>query len=404
MSTLDVLLGTTRVGALEQFEDEEYVFTFDPAWLADPQRPVLGQLFEDRRPRDIAVSGPPCWFAHLLPQGPLRRAIARQSGHEEADVFSLLQLLGEDLPGAVILRAGPSRLSRAPASPLPIHSPGPLRFSLAGAQWKLSVREGERGLTLPVDAETGRWIAKFHDPQFRDLPRVELATMTWARLSGIDTPAMRQGRAAEIVDLPAGVPVGDGTIFLIERFDRGPDQQRIHMEDFGQVLDRPPGHTQFVGSYELIAAVLAALTPIADLRAFCERLVFCVLAGNTDAHLKNWSLLYPDSRHPRLAPAYDLIASVLYIPEARSTLPGDHHLDDELALELGGSRRFEAVDLAAFSRLASACDLDSSEVAGWVRDAAQRVRAAWSEHASSLPLMTEERARLERHLARIRLP
>lgn len=164
------------------------------------------------------------------------------------------------------------------------------------------------------------------------------------------------------------------------------------MEDMGQVLDRPPGEPQFVGSYEQIAAVLAALAP-QDLLDFCERLVFCVLSGNTDAHLKNWSLLYLDARTPRLAPVYDFVASVLYVPS----------LSDTLALDLAGSRRFEHVTEASFDRLARAARVEVAELRGWVRAAASRVREVWRAQAGELTFTATERARLDAHLARVPL-
>ncbi|HZI14552.1 MAG TPA: HipA domain-containing protein [Myxococcus sp.] len=394
MSTLDVLLGSTRVGTLEQFEDEEYVFTFDSDWLLNPERPVLGQLFEDRKPGDIATSGLPCWFAHLLPQNVLRRAISRQFGIPEYEDFDLLRLLGEDLPGAVIVRAGSSPLPRrrAEGGPPPPLSTGPLRFSLAGAQWKLSVREGERGLTLPVEGQTGSWIAKFHDPNYKNLPRIEFATMRWAAESGIPIPPLRLGNVSEFELLPEGIPTGDGTVYLIQRFDRMVGGGRIHIEDMGQVIDKPPGTPQYSGRYEHIASVLAALAP-EDVRDFCERIVFCVVCGNTDAHLKNWSLIYPDARHPRLSPAYDLVASVLFVPP----------LVDELALELGGSRRFESIRLESFRLFAEVTELSFEEVANWVRQAAERIRTVWQEKAGQLPYLPAERTRLEAHMARVPL-
>lgn len=393
MSTLDVSLGAVRVGALEQFEDERYVFSFDAEWLADPDRPILGQFFEDRRPRDIELWGPPCWFANLLPQGPLRRALARDAASEESDVFELLRALGEDLPGAVVLRPGTSPQRRPATTARP--PVGPLRYGisgLAGAQWKLSLRSEDRGLVLPVSGQTGSWIAKFHDPSFRELPRIEFATASWARASGIEVPAVRLGRVEEIVDLPPGIPVGDGSVYLIKRFDRGPDERRIHMEDMAQVLDKPPGSHQFQSSHEVLAAVLMAITP-ADLPEYCRRVVFCALAGNTDAHLKNWSLLYPDGRNARLSPAYDLVASVLFTP----------NLEDCLALPLGGSKRFEDVRVDAFQKLAAVCELSFTEVAGWVREAAASVRDAWDRHAADWPFTAEERQRLAAHLGRVPL-
>jgi serine/threonine-protein kinase HipA len=263
---------------------------------------------------------------------------------------------------------------------------------LAGAQWKLSVRPGERGLVLPVNGQSGSWIAKFHDPTLRDLPRIEFATAVWAQASGVEMPRTRLGKVGEIVDLPAGIPTGDGSVFLIERFDRREGECRVHMEDMAQILDRPPGTHQFNGSHEGLGAILAALCP-EDLQEYVRRLVFCVLAGNTDAHLKNWSVLYPDARRPRLSPAYDLVASVLYTPS----------LEDCLALPLDGSRRFEDVQLASFYRLASVSGLSCAEVSAWVGEAASAVREAWRSMAASWLFTSDERERLEAHMRRVRL-
>ncbi|SEK96928.1 serine/threonine-protein kinase HipA [Stigmatella aurantiaca] len=397
MRALIVRLGQVSVGLLEQLEEWEYRFSFDPLWLRAQERGVLGQLFEDRKPHDIATTGHvPIWFSHLLPQGPLRRAVARQLAIDVEDEFDLLEFLGGDLPGAVVMVPGQPRLSQHPL-PRPRSAPAlaeKLKFSLAGAQWKLSVRPGERGLTMPVrKGETGSWIAKFHDPTFKDLPRVEFATMRWAHLAGVAIPAFRQAQVSEFEELPEGIPTGDGTVFLIERFDRGAEGQRIHIEDLAQVLDRPPGEPQYGGRYEHIAAVLSYAAPD-DLRAFCERLVFCVLCGNTDAHLKNWSLIYPDGRTPRLSPAYDLISSVLYAPE---------FISDELALSLNHSRRFEDVDVGSFRLLAEISRIPFDEVASWVRQATERVRTIWQKEAVHLPWTDVERQRLERHLARVPL-
>jgi len=49
---------------------------------------------------------------------------------------------------------------------------------------------------------------------------------------------------------------------------------------------------------------------LADLREMNRRLVLNVLLGNGDAHIKNWSIIYDNPTHPRLAPAYDLVFTV----------------------------------------------------------------------------------------------
>lgn len=397
MSALDVFLGTTRVGLLERLDEWQYRFSFDASWLADAAHPVLGQIFEDRRPRDLESTGTlPGWFDHLLPpqNGPLRRAISRQSGIEKDDDFALLDFLGADLPGAVVLAPGTPSLAPKATVSTPSEPPaqGALRFSLAGMQWKLSVREQDRKLTIPLRGETGGWIAKFPSPTYKDLPRVELATMLWARAAGVDVPSVRLAQASEIANLPEGIPIGDGTIYLIERFDRRPGGGRVHIEDFGQVLDRPADDHIYDAAYEHLAAFLAYL-PREDLRAFCERLVFCVLCGNTDAHVKNWSLIYPDGRHPRLAPAYDLVASMLYEPLAAQGL----------ALSLNSSRRFEDVSLASFRVLAEVTRQPFDEVSTWIDQMVERVLTAWHEKAADLPYLSDERARIEAHLVRVPL-
>ena len=47
-------------------------------------------------------------------------------------------------------------------------------------------------------------------------------------------------------------------------------------------------------------------------------MVFNWLLGNTDAHVKNFSLLYsPGLRRVRLAPAYDLVSTAAYRQSTR---------------------------------------------------------------------------------------
>jgi serine/threonine-protein kinase HipA len=56
------------------------------------------------------------------------------------------------------------------------------------------------------------------------------------------------------------------------------------------------------------------------------------LTGNGDMHLKNWSLIYPgDGNSPAIAPVYDVLSTVPYIPA------------DAMALSLGGERAFKAL-------------------------------------------------------------
>ena len=133
---------------------------------------------------------------------------------------------------------------------------------------------------------------------------------------------------AEIAGLPAEIVDRGGLALAVRRFDRTADGGRIHIEDFAQVLDEPPAHKYGYANYETLARVVSATGRDEDLDMFFRRLAFDVLVGNGDAHLKNWSLIYPDGRRSRLAPAYDILSTVAYIPR------------DGLGLNLAGNKAF----------------------------------------------------------------
>lgn len=80
----EVRVHDVRVGYLWRLDDDEnHEFRFDEGWLADPGRPMLGQVFEDWRPRTLQTSGLPVWFDHLLPQDAWSRALHRWAGLPE---------------------------------------------------------------------------------------------------------------------------------------------------------------------------------------------------------------------------------------------------------------------------------------------------------------------------------
>lgn len=401
MSALAVSVGNVQVGVLERFEDEKQRFSFCDDYVSAflKSRPVLGQIFEDRFPNAVSVDGPICWFAHLLPQGVMLRWRSKLLGIDEDDRFELLTQLGEDLPGAVTLVPCESEL-RPPKS---IDGAGEtslegdaslFRFSLAGAQWKLSARSSGRGLTTRALSGETSYIAKFRSSEFPGLPQCEFATMCWAKAAGLCTPNFSLRNVSEFDQIPEDMPTGDGKAFVIERFDRTL-MGRIHIEDFGQILDRPPGHPQYYGSYEEIASVIQWISPDSA-EEFLKTIVFHVIAGNGDAHLKNFSVVYRDARNATLSPAYDVVSTVLYVT------PGK----EELALNLAGQKKFGHVGHNSFSQLFEKLGLEHSNGKEIVNDFANSTIAAWSQrdirdnfsapqierlqmHIDSLPLATK---------------
>ncbi|MEZ4409212.1 MAG: HipA domain-containing protein [Polyangiales bacterium] len=280
MSLVRVRLGDVVVGEVERFDDafDTHVFRWSAEYRTTPERPVLGQYMEDRLDRPLVTHGLTPWFEHLLPQGPLRGAVARDAGVDPNDGLALLAWLGEDLPGAVRVEVVRALRARPRRESVPVASADPaavFRVSLPGVQWKLSLHATQKGLTLPTKGVEGEWIAKFHADAFPRIVALEDATLRWAAFVGVDVPVHRVVRCDDIDGLPEDVPRGDGEALVIDRFDRSPSG-RIHVEDFGQVLDRPPGLSQYRGAYEEIGAVIRALCPD-DRREFVRRVVFnCV--------------------------------------------------------------------------------------------------------------------------------
>lgn len=392
-SALTVTVHNVEVGVLEVFDEHFHRFTFFPAYASLPieDRPVLGQIFEDRMPSAIDVAGPMCWFSHLLPQGVMRIWRSKLLGLEVDDEFELLAYLGNDMPGAVMLTPGPSPVDRriiTSDARMPNGADARFKFSLAGAQWKLSAQSGGRGLTTRASADGLSFIAKFDAPDFPNLPRCEFATMNWAKHSGIEVPNFDLKSINDFDELPDALPTGSGDVFVIERFDRS-NKGRIHIEDFGQILDRPPGQRQYQGAYEDIAKVIAWVCP-GDKARLVNLLVFNVLCGNGDAHLKNFSLLYPDRRNARLTPAYDLVSTVCFYPTNK----------ENLALFLGGTQVFRQIDKTSFTEILRILKLSDSAI---VDDAIERVHHSWNEKAVRSEFLPAHAQKIDQHLASLSL-
>ena len=388
-----------RVGRLTRLnDDEDFRFRFLPEYADAAPRRILGQQFVDRFPGGLASSGLPGWFANLLPQGPSRRLMEGWLGlpHDEDD-FDLLRGLGDDLPGAVSLqpaqRGDGEPLALAPA---PAATAGPTSFSLAGAQRKLLIREGERGLVLPAAGEQGSYIAKFRDPEYGDLPRLEHATTRWAREAGIDTHQTQLVPSSSISGMPEPLASEAGEALLATRFDRrtdapGQEPARVHCEDFCQVLGLAPGNDQFRPVLRQIGNVVAHLCPW-SFEELVRRTVFNIVCGNGDAHAKNFALIYDDTDRASLSPAYDLLATVV-VPDVQRRLC----LWPEADAAFEGWTREKLVGVFRGLLLTDA-ELDRT-----VGDAVDRARRAWVDAADGFGLPEEHREEIDRHLAGLRL-
>ncbi|SCF39458.1 serine/threonine-protein kinase HipA [Micromonospora mirobrigensis] len=336
--------------------------------LSSPDHLVLGQVFEDD-PRAVrrARVGLPAWFGNLLPEGALRRQIIRELGGGNVGDFTLLLRVGGNLPGAVTVHADvePQDDLLPPDHEADVEHP--LRHSLAGVQLKYSVSADR--LAIPVSGNGGWWIVKLPDRALRDLPCNEYLTMRWLAAAGYPVPDVHLVRADAVKGLPDGLVAPDERVYLIQRFDRtaaGP----VHVEDFAQIADVDPRfkYSESGATYDSLAAAVRELTDDDGYHDFVRRLVAMLLVGNTDAHLKNWAVRYPDGRTPQLAPVYDFHSLSFYSSYRWSPL----------ALSLGGETVPSAVTRDHFRRLAEQAGADPDGTAEVVAEAASRLREAWN--------------------------
>ena len=397
--SLAIRLGDHEVGRLELVSGTSR-FSLSESYRRSVDRPTLGQIFFDDEARVHLGKGGrlPNWFSQLLPEGALRsmveaRALTRTRRHE----LYLLDYLGSDLPGAVrVARDDLLWKDDDPPEGATDHDLGTaggvaISFSLAGVQPKFSVIERtDGGLTLPGKDEHGLLILKVPSPGRPRLAAVELATLDWARASGITVPQAKLRLTSDAHWIPDEMKRASPTALAVSRFDRGPNGTRVHIEDMTQVLDRPPGGDEkYHGiSYEQLAAVVSGVAnteqeSAVDAKEFVTRLVFMAFSGNEDMHLKNVSLIYPDARRARLAPAYDLVPTRLFTKS------------DELALKLGGSQHWRDLRRSSFESIAKTLRREAREVLEWVDEAALRIRSAWAERGRDLPFTREERDQLE---------
>ena len=389
LNALSVRLHGKHIGIITRLAGDRQLFAFEQHYIDDPQRSTLslsfkgstGGLVTNFRPVGRRV---PVFFSNLLPEGHLRDYLAKRAQVNPDREFFLLAVLGADLPGALVVAPlEGDEQSSEPHDALDDETrdashggEGPLRFSLAGVQLKFSaVMEASGGLTIPAGGLGGSWIVKLPSARFKAVPENEFVMLELARRIGISVPENKLIDMASIKGLPEQAHTVESMALAVKRFDRLPDGAPVHMEDFAQVFGEFPSNKYKFHSYANLAAVLWAEIGEDAVREFVRRLVFTVVIGNADMHLKNWSLLYPDRRTPALSPGYDFVATLPYIP------------NDTLALSFGDSRSLSEITPEQMRRFADTARIPASPLWKIAVETAERTAESWKtlEQADVLP-------------------
>ncbi|MDT8445112.1 MAG: type II toxin-antitoxin system HipA family toxin [Desulfuromonadales bacterium] len=407
VNVLRLTLHGRLVGYLAGFHDGRNVLIFADEYKSDAGRPTFSLMTHPRFPRAEKILAEP-WsrnqklhptLSNLLPEGVLRELLAQGLKVHLDNEFALLMYLGEDLPGALV--AEPMEPDEIPTQLLDAYGKVKAvkiekaarenKFSLAGVQMKFSMKQQDGRYNLSKGDVLGDWIVKTPSTKHKDVSLNEFTAMTLASMAGIEVPEIKLVELNKLDNLPPINLPDEKLAFAIKRFDRN-DDQRIHMEDFAQVLVKYPYEKYNSASYEQIGKILYNFSGdgLADTQQFARRLLVNILLANGDAHLKNWSLLYADQITPRLSPAYDIVTTNVYIENER-----------QYALNLGKTKEWYNVTYANFEAWAKRAGVPWRAIKPHLDDTMEKARNLWLQGIKELPMNEEHKNSLQAHWANL---
>ena len=397
--------GRRAIGYLSQYGDVLRV-SFEGDYIADDQRPTLSLSYlggneadtqailgSARDARLVRTDGRwPVYFQNLLPEGHNRERLAAERGCSPEDEFELLAAAGRDLMGALEVEPVP-RDEPVPevvrhwhtTQGLDVLEPGFVEFpvadaaSLPGIVTKFSAVQDGRRYTVHRKGAAGSVILTLPSTQHPDLVLNEFSCYRLCQALGLTTAEAQIISRAQ-ADLPEHLPFND--ILAVQRFDHLPDGSRVHMEEFNQALGYAPRHKYGKGlqqDWPTMLRVLDRLSPepVADTREFLARTVAAILMGNTDAHLKNWALVYPCGRQPRLAPVYDCVCVTAFFPGSAPQQYAVNKAIDQTMSQLGWE------DLEALIK--SAGLLRASRQVALLKELVRQAQARWPALLADAP-------------------
>lgn len=352
---LTIYSNTDMVGELIESQDV-WSLQYAPQWISNPRgwdlSPMLPRLAGAIT--DGSTNRPVQWFFdNLLPEEAMRNAIAKDARVDVADAFGLLQYLGKESAGSLILLPpgeAPSEEEHWRALTLPelstrIHlmpkvpmaTTGPKRMSIAGAQQKLLVRWDGKDLWEPEGSTPSTHILKPQSDS-ADYPHTVINEYVMMRLAhglGLNVPKVWRLYVPE-------------PVYLVQRYDRDirdGKHVRLHQVDTCQLINLSRTFKYNQASLQTLQQAIAQTrNKVQTLAHLWRWLVFNLLIGNNDNHLKNISFLLSE-QGVQIAPAYDLLSTAVYHTPTYGLPPAWPQID--LAIPAPGVPRFADIDRAS---------------------------------------------------------
>ena len=300
-------------------------FTYAPGWIglrgAFPISLTM-PLKSEHFTADIFLP----WAANLLPESEQLRTLGQLLGMARSDVIGLLSAIGGDTAGAFSFgqpgRASsvqwrpvgrPEEVERMienlPNKPFLVGDEG-VSMSLAGVQSKIAVAVDDDGcIFIPMNGSPSTHILKPDSPRLPGGVQNEAFCLTLANRMRIPTPKVTTGQA------------GKRTYLLVKRYDRtdvGGRCRRLHQEDYCQALGKPPSAKYESNRTGIRGPTLKDMfditrrhMPPTEIVRLLDMVILNVLACNSDAHAKNYSIMIR-AGNASLAPMYDIMCGEVW--------------------------------------------------------------------------------------------
>ncbi|SEK70866.1 serine/threonine-protein kinase HipA [Pseudobutyrivibrio ruminis] len=380
------IAGASYLDARFRYE-QEYLDNKDAAAISI-SLPLQQEAFSPAKTKNF--------FESLLPEGFSRKAVANWMKADENDYISILAELGRECLGAIKIVEGQddevsgyellsAQRVKALAAEGATKSTEILletHLSLTGASGKVGLyyNAADKTWYLPKGDAPSTHIVKQSHVRHKQIVLNEQLCIQTAKRIGITVP--------ESFIVSQGSQADEDILYATARYDRPLSNNkeldglkcpyRLHQEDFAQALGifaadkyekTPSGY--MARMFELLRNESA--NPIEDQIALLRIIIFNYLIGNTDCHVKNFSLLYSeDLKSKRLAPAYDLVATRVY----RTTSDMSFYIGDELNIS--------KINRSKFEMAASEIGLSKNLVLSNFDDVANKLEKAMSDASEDL--------------------
>jgi serine/threonine-protein kinase HipA len=376
MASVPVYFEQRRVGTIE-VDKAGPSFLYDTPWIALRGAfpiSVTMPLTAERINSDVFLP----WAANLLPESEQLRTLGQLLGMARSDVIGLLSAIGGDTAGALSFGqpgrtasvqwrpvGSPEDLEKVieelPTKPFLVGDEG-VSMSLAGVQAKLAVAiDGVGHVCVPMNGSPSTHILKPDSPRLPGGVQNEAFCLALARRLNIPTPNFTTGRA------------GKRTYLVVQRYDRlaaGDRWRRLHQEDYCQALGKPPSAKYESNQTAVSGPMLLEMFEVtrrylsaAEIVRLLDMVIFNVLACNTDAHAKNYSIMIRGNGLS-LAPIYDVMCGEVW-----------ENVTKNLAQAIADKRRGDCLTGRDWQRFASECGLNARQVMDRVRSLAKLVLA-----------------------------